>query len=200
MTDQTPPVPPNVPPAPAQEIKEEKPQRRSHFWHVTIFFGVLIVAALVFIDQFTPIDLRLINLRQSPEELGRQVTFVCISALTNLKTPARTAEPGRLETTVYTKIGYKAVQAAGKLDLVLKDAKGNVLQMWKNIKLPKHGEGVKWAGFPLGGWRINFRLERIPATQEAWLEATYTNPENARFSAPPLPVQPTVAAASGKTP
>lgn len=176
-------------PAPASPIPPPAPEEPNRFLFVTLAFVVLIVAVLVYIDQLTPVDLRLLNYRWTPEELGRQVTFVNISPLAGLTVASGESVSTVLNATVYTKIGHKAVQAAGLLSLVLKDARGNVVQSWKDIRLPADGPEVGWAGFPLGGWHMSLALKRSPATPETWLEATYTNPAQTRFMAPRTPVQ-----------
>lgn len=181
MTDGA-PVTPSSPSA--MDGKKSRPYRL-----ITTALIMLIVAAVIYIDRYTPLDLRLLNYRLTPEELGRKVTFVSISPLSDLITTSGDTMSTRLATTIYTKIGCKAVQAAGKLDLVLKDARGKIVQAWRNIKLPPQGPDVKWAGFPLGGWRINLKLNRPPATPETWLEVTYTNPSNELFAAPRTPIQ-----------
>ena len=185
MTDPFSPSSPS-PPVQDQTPEMEKPSR---FRLVTFVLVALIGGALVYIDQRTSLDLRLINYRLSPEDLGRQVTYVNISPLSDLTAFAGDAGTTRLETTVYTKIGHKAVKAAGRLDLTLKDANGTVIQTWKDIKLPPNGTDVEWAGFPLGGWQASLSLRRLPATPEAFLEAAYTNPSNKHFTAPLMPIQ-----------
>jgi hypothetical protein len=184
MTDQPQPTPPIVPAPPAPPVEgpqeEETPSR---FRLVTAFLVVLIVGVVAYLDQFTPVDLRLINFRLSPDELGRQVTYVNISPLSDVTASAGDSVSTKVETTIYTKIGHKPVQAAGRLDLALKDASGNVLESWRDIKLPPQGSDVEWGGFPLGGWQVNLRLRRLPASPKAYLDATYTNPANKQFTA-----------------
>ena len=194
MTDPLPPSPPSSSPQPqaappmTKQTAQPHVEGHSRFRLVTLALVGLIVVALVYVDQRTPLDLRLINYRLSPDELGRQVTYVNISPLTDVATPSGDQHSTRLETTIYTKIGHKAVRAAGCLDLTLKDAGGNVMQSWKGIKLPPSGSDVEWAGFPLGGWRASLLLDRLPATPEAYLDATYTNPADMQFAAR-VPVQ-----------
>ena len=191
MADQTPPTPPNAPLPPAPPAQDQPPEveKPARFRLVTVFLVVLVIAAVAYLDQFTSVDLRLINYRMTPDELGRQVTYVNISPLTDVTASAGDSLSTKLDTTIYTKIGHKPVQAAGSLDLALKDANGNVLESWRDIKLPPQGSDVEWAGFPLGGWRVSLTLHRLPATPVAFLEATYTNPANKHFPAPLAPVQ-----------
>ena len=173
-----PPAPAVPPPSPAPET--EKPSR---FRFVTVVFVLLIVATFVYLDQFTSVDLRLLNYRLTPDELGRKVTFVNISPLSDVIAASGEEAATKLLATIYTKIGHKAVQAAGRLDLALKDAHGNVLEAWKDIQLPPQGSGVEWGGFPLGGWHVSLPLQQVPTTPETYLDVTYVNPANKAFPA-----------------
>ena len=184
MTDQASPTPPNVPPPPVPPAEEpQEDETPTRFRLVTVFLVVLIIGVAAYLDQFTSVDLRLINYRLSPDDLGRQVTYVNISPLSDVTASAGDSVSTRIEATIYTKIGHKPVQAAGRLDLALKDASGNVLGSWRDIKLPPQGSNVEWGGFPLGGWQVSLRLRRLPASPKAFLDATYTNPANRQFTA-----------------
>ena len=118
-----------------------------------------------------------------PAKLGRQVTFVSISPLTAPFYASNESRPAGLRSTVYTKIGSKAVPASGRLDVLLyqSDEPGKEaakrqdapICTWSNITLP---DSADWGRWPLGGWNLTLTWDKQPAVASVWVEAVYTNP------------------------
>ena len=126
-------------------------------------------------------------------QLGRRVTFFSISPLTAAYCCDGDKTPDGIRSTIYTKIGSKAVPASGRLDLYLyeyqkgtPDGKGGQVYSWTGVKLP---DSAEWGGWPLGGWSVSLPWAKYPAVSSVWVEAVYTNPTGKIFRAAQGPIQ-----------
>lgn len=128
-----------------------------------------------------------------PVSLGRRVTFVSISPLTSPYGKGSDGYCGGIQSTVYTKIGSKAVPASGKLDVLLyaydkraPEGKGRQVCKWIGIALP--GE-AKWGRWPLGGWALALTWDKHPDAPVVCVEAIYTNPAGRMLTASQGPIE-----------
>ena len=133
------------------------------------------------------------TIKEDPVTLGRKVTFFSISPLTTPYRGNGGRSPRGIRSTVYTKIGSRAVAAAGRLDLHLYEydkrapnGKGRQVYSWTDVKLP---DSAEWGRWPLGGWKVSLSWNQYPHANTVWVEAVYTNPTGRMFVAGQGPIQ-----------
>ncbi|MEW6355335.1 MAG: hypothetical protein AB1696_03340 [Planctomycetota bacterium] len=166
---------------------------------LSLIFILLIAAVVYFLylkrqdPGFGPKSLVTWIKEDDPVKLGRRVTFFSISPLTAPYSANGHPTPEGIRSTVYTKIGSRAVAAAGRLDLHLYEydkrapnGKGRQVYSWTDLKLP---DSAEWGRWPLGGWRLSLAWNQYPQTNTVWVEAVYTNPTGKMFVAGQGPIQ-----------
>jgi len=177
-------------PLPEDRHEEEDAQRPSMLKWITIVLIILVAGALYYNYKFNlkakdptfSLKSLIKRIPGDPPSLGMKVTVFVISPLTTAADWNRDRIPDGLSTTVYTKIGYKAVRAAGNLDFSIYEydqrspnGRGKLLQSWKTIHLPDSRE-VAWGSWPLGGWKVRLPWQEKPQADSVYLVARYTKP------------------------